>query len=114
MGRPIKYEDESHRKNREKVARHRARNRVKMIEQLESARQQTIINKGLRKPWGSIVYDIVDENGQVVDVQVRYHTEPPPERGRLSDFLPHSPVDWPLAYALRRARLAQLAEWRDS
>ena len=78
----------------------------------ERLRMQTMLNRGQRKPGGYLIYDLCDVDGTVVDVVVRAHYKAAPERGRLSDFLPHSPVEYSLATALRDARLEQLAAMR--
>jgi hypothetical protein len=109
--RDAKSSDESRRKNREKVARWRKRNPAKMVEHLEELRRATIERKGLRKPTGYIVYDVVSADGVVTGAHIRWYSEPPKENEKLSDYLPHSPVDWPVASALRKARLQQLEDW---
>jgi hypothetical protein len=78
----------------------------------ERRRTQARMRKGEHKPGGFLIYERMTESGEIIDVRIRHHLESPPENERLSDFLPHSPVNWALAKALRDARLQQLKEWR--
>ena len=106
-----KYTDDAHKKNAAKQAKWRRANPDKYEAYKERMRLQSRMNKGLHKPGGWLLWEIVNETGEITSITIRHHLRPAPEGGRLSDFLPHSPVDYWLARALRDARLQQLAEW---
>lgn len=107
-----KYTDDSHKKNAEKQALWRRRHPDKYEAYKERMRMQTRMDKGAHQAGGFLVYERVTPEGEILALRIRHHLERPDDDERLSDFLPHSPVEYGLATALRDSRLKQLAEWR--
>jgi hypothetical protein len=108
-GRERKYDDDAHRKLRERVARHRRQHKARLAleaqqRSLAAGRQQT----GRKALWR--VYERTVPLGDAGDVLLTKDERAPDGYG-VNQWLPTMTVSWRLACELRQARLRQIRGW---
>jgi hypothetical protein len=102
MARPRKFDSEHHRRLRAKISA-----------EVEHKRLMSLTQRGGDQSTKVFMYESVDEFGHPIDVIISSESEPGLGEIR-SRFLPSIPIVPKLAKLIREARLAQVAQWRDS
>lgn len=107
MGRKRIYSDPEHEALREKVAKHRNKHKDKYRRELD---ERLLARRARVTPRleGWLIYEVVDDAGEVIRVVIRESSYAPDENMRGSKLLPSSPVARDFARLIARAHRDRL------